>query len=171
VSLYALEIPLSEDGAALGDTQWTSAAAAYEALPEAIKQELAGRRICQNYGFHIEQMRVRGLLTRGKEIQTTDNMSHLHPAVRTHPITGRKLLYVNESYSEWLEGPEPERSQELLRQLWAHVTEERFRFRHSWRKGDLVIWDNAATQHLATFDYGAQPRLLHRCGSDGPVPE
>src|SRR5690606_265584 len=99
VSLYALEIPFGEDGAALGDTQWTSTAAAYEALPEAIKQELAGRRVCQNFGFHIEQMRVRGLLTRGKEAQSTPNMSHLHPAVRTHPITGRKLLYVNESYS------------------------------------------------------------------------
>jgi len=171
VSLFALEIPVGEDGAALGDTHWTSTAAAYEALPEAIKEELAGRRVCQNYGFHIEQFRARGLLTRGKDIQKTDNMAHLHPAVRAHPITGRKLLYVNESYSEWIEGLEPERSRALLEQLWAHVTEERFRFTHSWRKGDFVIWDNAATQHIATFDYGDRPRLLHRCGSDGPVPE
>jgi len=171
VSLFALEIPVGEDGAALGDTHWTSTAAAYEALPQAIKHELSGRRVCQSYGFHIEQFRRRGLLTRGKEIQKTDNMSHLHPAVRTHPITGRKLLYVNESYSEWIEGLEPERSTALLEELWAHVTAERFRFTHSWKKGDLVIWDNAATQHIATFDYGDQPRLLHRCGSDGPVPE
>jgi taurine dioxygenase len=171
VSLFALEIPVDEDGVALGDTQWTSTIAAYEALPDAVKQELAGRRVSQNYGFHIEQMRVRGILTRGKDIHTTDNMSHLHPAVRTHPITGRKLLYVNESYSEWLEGLEPERSRALLEQLWAHVTEERFRFTHSWRKGDFVIWDNSATQHLGTFDYNPRPRLLHRCGSDGPVPE
>ena len=171
VSLHALEIPLGEDGAALGDTQWTSTIAAYEALPDAIKQELSGRRVSQNYGFHIEQMRVRGILTRGKDIQKTDNMAQLHPAVRTHPITGRKLLYVNESYSERIEGLEPERSRALLEQLWAHITEERFRFRHSWRKGDFAIWDNAATQHIGTFDYGAIPRLLHRCGSDGPVPE
>jgi len=171
VSLYALEIPVREDGAALGDTHWTSAIAAYEALPEDIRQELDGRRVCQNYGFHIEQMRVRGLLTRGKDIQKTDNMFHLHPAVRIHPITGRKILYVNESYSEWIEGLEPERSRALLEQLWDHVTQPRFRFTHSWRKGDFVIWDNSATQHLATFDYGALPRLLHRCGSDGPVPE
>jgi len=171
VSLYALEIPIGEDGTALGDTQWTSTIAAYEALPDAIKQELAGKRVSQNYGFHIEQMRVRGILTRGKDIQKTDNMAQLHPAVRTHPITGRKLLYVNESYSEWIEGLEPERSRALLEQLWAHITEERFRFRHSWRKGDFVIWDNSATQHIGTFDYDPRPRLLHRCGSDGPVPE
>jgi len=171
VSLYALEIPTGENGEALGDTHWTSTAAAYEALPEAIKRELAGKRVRQDYGFHIEQFRVRGLLKRGKEIQTTDNMFHLHPVVRTHPITGRKLLYVNESYSERIEGLEPERSRALLEELWAHVVEERFRFSHSWRKGDFVIWDNAATQHIATFDYGDRPRLLHRCGSDGPVPE
>lgn len=170
VSLYALEIPEREDGTALGDTHWTSTIAAYEALPDSIIQELAGKRVCQNYAFHIEQMRLRGILTRGKEIQKTANMSHLHPVVRTHPITGRKMLYVNESYSEWIEGLEPDRSRALLEQLWDHVTHERFHFTHSWRKGDFVIWDNAATQHLATFDYGAQPRLLHRCGSDGPVP-
>jgi taurine dioxygenase len=171
VSLYALEIPVRGDGVALGDTHWTSTIAAYEALPEAIRQELAGKRVCQNYGFHIEQMRVRGILTRGKAVQKTDNMFHLHPVVRTHPITGRKILYVNESYSEWIEGLEPDRSRALLEQLWDHVTQPRFRFTHSWRKGDFVIWDNSATQHLATFDYGAQPRLLHRCGSDGPAPE
>ncbi|MDG2003674.1 MAG: TauD/TfdA family dioxygenase [Novosphingobium sp.] len=171
VSLYSLEIPFGEDGEALGNTRWTSAIAAYEALPEAIKQELAGKRVSQNYGFHIEQMRSRGILTRGKDIQKTDNMAQLHPAVRTHPITGRKLLYVNESYSEWLEGIEPERSRTLLEQLWAHLAEERFHFTHSWRKGDFVIWDNAATQHIGTFDYDPLPRLLHRCGSDGPVPE
>ena len=171
VSLYALEIPLREDGTAYGDTHWTSTIAAYEALDEAIKAELAGRRVCQNYAFHIEQFRRRGLLTRGKDIQKTDNMFHLHPAVRTHPITGRKLLYVNESYSEWIEGLEPERSRALLDRLCEHVTAERFRFTHSWRAGDFVIWDNAATQHIATFDYGDRPRLLHRCGSDGPVPE
>jgi taurine dioxygenase len=171
VSLYALEIPQREDGVALGDTHWTSTIAAYDALPKAIRQELAGKRVRQNYGFHIEQMRIRGILTRGKDIQTTDNMWHLHPAVRTHPITGRKILYVNESYSERIEGMEPGRSRALLSQLWDHVTQERFRFTHSWRKGDFVIWDNSATQHLATFDYGSQPRLLHRCGSDGPVPE
>lgn len=171
VSLFALEIPAGADGVALGDTHWTSTIAAYEALDEDIRQELAGKRVCQSYAYHIEQFRQRGILKRGKAIQKTDNTFHLHPAVRTHPITGRKLLYVNESYSEWIEGLQPERSRELLDQLYAHVTDERFRFTHSWRKGDFVIWDNAATQHIGTFDYGDQPRLLHRCGSDGPVPE
>ena len=169
VSLFALEIPL-RDGVALGDTLWTGAIAAYEALPDAIKAELAGRRVSQSFAFHIEKMRAHRILTRGKEAQTTPNISHLHPVVRTHPITGRKLLYVNESYSEWIEGLAPERSQQLLEELWAHLRQPRFLFRHRWCKGDFVIWDNCATQHLATFDYGSIPRRLHRCGSDGPVP-
>src|SRR5262249_31679433 len=125
----------------------------------------------QSFSFHTELMRQRGVLTRPAEVQKAQFPSQLHPAVRTHPISGRKLLYVNESYSEYLEGLTPERSRQLLDELFAHVTQPRFTFRHSWRKGDFVVWDNSATQHLATFDYGTIPRRLHRCGSDGPAPE
>lgn len=170
VSLYALEIPF-RDGTALGDTQWTNTVIAYEALPEAIKSELGERRVRQSYDFHIEKLRSRGFLTRPPVAQKTDTVAQLHPAVRTHPITGRKLLYVSESFSERIEGLSPERSQALLQDLWAHLVQPRFIFRHSWRKGDFVVWDNCATQHLATFNYGKIPRRLHRCGSDGPVPE
>src|SRR5262249_30788867 len=100
VSLYALEIPF-RDGTALGDTQWASTISAYEALPEATKAELAGRKVHQSFAFHIEKMRQRSILTRPPEVQKAPVPSQLHPAVRTHPITGRKLLYVSESYSEY----------------------------------------------------------------------
>ena len=170
VSLYALEIPF-HSGVALGDTQWTNTVNAYEALPEAIKLELAGHRVCQSYDFHIEKLRSRHVLTRPAEAQKTEIVSQLHPAVRTHPVTGRKLLYVSESFSERIEGLSAERSQTVLHELWAHLAQPQFILRHSWRKGDFVVWDNCATQHLATFDYGTLPRRLHRCGSDGPVPE
>jgi taurine dioxygenase len=170
VSLYALEIPF-RNGMALGDTQWTNTVSAYEALPEAIKTELRERRVCQSYTFHIEKMRSRRVLTRPQEAQKTEIVPQLHPVVRTHPITGRKLLYVNESFSERIECLSSERSQTLLHELWAHLAQPRFIFRHSWKNGDFVVWDNCATQHLATFDYGTIPRRLHRCGSDGPVPE
>ena len=170
VSLYALEIPF-RNGVALGDTQWTSTVKAYEALPAGIKMELGQRRVCQSYDFHIEKLHSCGFLTRPPAARKAETVAQLHPAVRTHPITGRKLLYVSESFSERIEGLPPERSRTLLEHLWAHLAESRFIFRHSWKKGDFVVWDNCATQHLATFDYGQIPRRLHRCGGDGPVPE
>jgi taurine dioxygenase len=170
VSLYALEIPF-HDGVALGDTRWTSTISAYDALPESIKAELAGRKVCQSFPFHIEKMRSIGALTRPSDVQKSFPAPQLFPAVRTHPITGRKLLYVNESFSAYIEGLTPERSHMLLEELWAHLAQPRFVYQHSWRKNDFVIFDNCATQHLATFDYGTLPRRLHRCGTDGPTPE
>ncbi len=172
VSLYALEVPFKDD-VALGDTRFMSATAAYEALSDDLKRELAGRRVRQSWEFHMNKMSRLGALTRPP--LTAEEKATLpepwHPVVRTHPITGRKLLYVNESFSERIEGLSEGLSQELLEQLWKHVADPRFQFRLSWRKRDLVVWDNCATQHLATFDYGAIPRLLHRCGTSGPVPE
>jgi taurine dioxygenase len=170
VSLYALEIPY-RDGMALGDTQWTSVIAAYDALADDIKRELSGRRVNQSFAYSIDKMRRLGILRRTATSEGVSNVAQLHPAVRTHPITGRRLLYVTESFSERIEGLPSDRSSALLEELWAHLIQPRFRFRHSWKKGDFVIWDNCATQHLATFDYADIPRRLHRCGTDGPIPE
>jgi taurine dioxygenase len=170
VSLYALEIPMRA-GVALGDTRWASMVGAYDALPESIKTDLAGRKVSQSFAFHMDKLHRIGALTRPRDVTKVWPEPQVHPAVRTHPITGRKLLYVNESFSEHIEGFAPERSAALLPELWAHLTQPRFQFQHRWRKNDFVIWDNCATQHLATFDYGTLPRRLHRCGTDGPRPE
>jgi taurine dioxygenase len=172
VSLSAKVIP-TRPGASLGDTIWISTAAAYEALSSEQQRRLAGLRAVQSYPFHLEKMARLGLLTRGP---TTDEQRAQfpvvdHPVVRTHPITGRKLLYVNESFSAAILGMDADAGQALLEELWAHLLRPELAFRHRWRTGDLVIWDNAATQHHATFDYGDAPRLLHRLGTGGPVPE
>ena len=86
-----------------------------------------------------------------------------------HPITGREILFVNESFTRHVVGWPPDDSRALLDELFAHLQDPAFRYRHSWQEGDYVLWDNAATQHLAVFDYDDLPRRLHRCGTDGPL--
>jgi taurine dioxygenase len=171
VSLNARVIPTAPDRT-LGDTIWISTAAAYEALPADRQRRLAGLRAVQSYPFHLDKMARLRLLTRAP--MTDEQRAQFpevdHPVVRTHPITGRKLLYVNESFSAAIVGMDPAEGEVLLEELWAHLLRPELAFRHQWRAGDLVIWDNAATQHHATFDYGDAPRLLHRLGTSGPVP-
>ncbi len=172
VSLSAQVIP-TRPGASLGDTIWISTAAAYEALSVPQQQRLAGLRAVQSYAFHLEKMARLRLLTRAPltDAQRAQFPAVDHPVVRRHPITGRRLLYVNESFSERVVGMAEDEGRALLEDLWAHLLDPAFAFRHRWREGDLVVWDNAATQHHATFDYGDAPRLLHRLGTTGPVPE
>lgn len=171
VALNAITIPM-RDGVALGDTRFASTTAAYDVLDDAMKARLDGLRAIHSYAFHVDAIAARGLLTRAplSKEQRAAQPDVSHPLVRTHPITGRKLLYVSESYTERVEGLPAAESRALLDKLFAHIIEPRFQLLHSWREGDLVVWDNCATQHLATFDYGDIPRLLHRCGTMGPVP-
>jgi taurine dioxygenase len=171
VTLYALEIPV-RDGIALGDTRYVSTPAAYDALDDATKERIDDLRVVQSYIYHMEKLERLGLLTRPRltEEQRRNTVEVSHPLVRTHPITGRKLLYINEAFSDRIEGMPYDESRELLDELLAHITREDFMTCHHWREGDLLIWDNCATQHLATFDYGTIRRRLHRCGTVGPVP-
>jgi taurine dioxygenase len=172
VTLYALEIPIGEDGVALGDTRYVSTTAAYDALDEATKVRLEGLQVVQSYVWHTDKLERLGLLTRPKltEEQRRDTVELAHPLVRTHPVTGRKLLYINEAFSARITGWSEADSRALLDPLLEHIKREEFMTKHRWREGDLLIWDNAATQHLATFDYGTMRRRLHRCGTVGPVP-
>jgi taurine dioxygenase len=169
-TLYAIEIPQG-DGVSLGDTLFVSTTAAYEALDEATRRRLDGLRVVHSYGYHLEKMARLSPGTRPRPdpeaLAALGEVSH--PLVLTHPITGRKILYVTESFSARIEGLPEAESRRLLDELCAYVIEPRFRHRHRWRRGDFLVWDNLSTQHRATFDYGATPRKLHRCGTMGPV--
>lgn len=170
VTLYGIEVPM-RDGTALGNTLFVSTPAAYDGLDQATRQRIAGLRVVHSYGYHLEKMAKVSPGTRALDTEKRKQITGIsHPLVRTHPITGRKLLYVTESFSDFIEGMDEGESRELLDQLCAHIVRDEFRYSHTWRQGDLVIWDNVATQHRATFDYGRIPRRLHRCGTLGPRP-
>jgi len=169
--LYGIEIP-HRDGKALGDTLFVSTAEAYDQLPEALKQRISGRKAVHSFAHHLEKKAVTGNLKRAPLTpeQRAKTPDVEHPIVRTHPITGRKSLYVTEGHTGWIAGMDRAESDALLTTLWDHIKRPEFTYRHSWRVGDFLIWDNCATQHLANFDYGDIRRRLNRAGVEGTAP-
>jgi taurine dioxygenase len=92
------------------------------------------------------------------------------PVVRTHPVTGRNGLFVNEGHTSHLVGMPKAESDALLAELYAHIVKPEFQYVHHWQAGDLLMWDNAAVQHKATFDYDLPlRRLMHRTTVRGPA--
>jgi taurine dioxygenase len=169
--LYGLEIP-QRDGKAIGDTIFSSSGAAYEALPADVRTRIADMKAMHSFADHIEKKRraknlKRAPLTAAQQAELPDVA---HPVVRTHPITKRKGLFVTEGHTSSIVGLPEDESDALLQQLWEQVRKPEFHYRHSWRPGDLIVWDNCAVQHLAVFDYGDIPRRLHRAGLSGTVP-
>jgi taurine dioxygenase len=167
---YAHEVPM-QDGQPKGDTLFASMTAAYDALPEETKHTLLGRKAVNSYfaGYSRERKgSPRPELTAEQRAKVPDT---LHPAVRTHPVTGRKCLFMNEAYTTEIVGLPPQESRSLLDQLFEHLKEDRFVYRHRWAPGDFLIWDNCATQHRAILDYELPlRRRMERTTLTGSVP-
>jgi taurine dioxygenase len=167
---YAREVPM-QDNKPLGDTMFSSMTKAWEALPEAIQEKLRGRKAINSYlhGYTRERHgTVRAELSAEQKAKTPDIA---HPAVRTHPYTGRKCLFVNEGYTTEIVGMDSQESAALLSELFAHIVKPQFIYRHQWSVGDFLIWDNCAVQHKAVFDYELpQRRLMERTTVVGTVP-
>jgi taurine dioxygenase len=164
--LYAVEVP---EGGRLGDTVFANTVRAYEALPSGMKDWLVGRRAVHRYS---ERMRVAGSprpkLTAAQLAETPDVA---HPIVRTHPFTGRKALYVTKGECVGIEGVPDDEGRVVIEELHDHCIRPEFQYRHRWRVGDLLMWDNATAMHLAVCDYALpQRRLMHRTTVIGDVP-
>jgi taurine dioxygenase len=162
--LYAREIPI-EKGKSLGDTVFASAAAAFESLPEGEQASLLGLRAIHR-GSAKKYAPGSKLADMVKDIPDVE-----HPVIRTHPATGRKAIYVCEGECVGIRGMADEESLPLIKRLADLVTRPEFCYRHRWRAGDLLMWDNATTQHLAISDYQLPlRRLMHRVTVNGTVP-
>jgi taurine dioxygenase len=160
--LYALEVPV-KDGRVLGETLFASAAYAYESLPDSMKARLEGLRATHSYGDRYKKQQAAG--TRGA--LTEDQLKKVpevsQPVVRAHPITGRKVLFVNEGFTIELDGMPRSEGDALLKELCGHITRPETLYRHQWRKGDVLMWDNCLVQHRAIRDYELPlRRRMHR---------
>jgi taurine dioxygenase len=168
---YAREVPIGEDGEPLGDTLFASATAAYDALPDAVKGRIDRLQAINSYeqGYYRDRKSGgRPPLTEEQKRRTPDIE---HPVVRTHPFTGKKCLFVNEGYTSRIVGMDGPDGAALLADLLAHATDERFIYRHKWRVGDLLIWDNCSTQHLAIPNYELpKRRVMERATVKGSRP-
>ncbi|HZK91476.1 MAG TPA: TauD/TfdA family dioxygenase [Stellaceae bacterium] len=161
--LYAHEIP-DLHGLPLGDTEFASAASAWDALPDALKERIAGRRAVFDFAG-----RKRALAPTRSEIERNPPVTH--PIVRTHPRTGRKCLYVMRDDCTGIEGVEAEEAELMIAALADHIVKPAFIYRHQWRPGDLLMWDNCTVQHRAVQDYDLPlRRMMHRTTMGGFAP-
>ena len=167
--LYAKEVPHDSDGNVLGDTIFANCVAAYEALPAAMKRRLDGLKAIHRYSSRRRvENSPRPKLTAAQIAETPDIA---HPIVRTHPHTGRKAIYVTAGECIGIEGMPEDEAVDLIAELDAHCVRPEFCYRHRWRAGDLVMWDNATAMHLAICDYALpQRRLMHRTTVIGGEP-
>jgi len=140
-----------------GDTMWLSAFAAYDDLPEGIKQELEGLHAVHDLGTfrnnfsHDEQ--AEGAFKVGAAV---------HPVVQTHPVTGKKYLMVSESFTSMILGMPKPYSSQLLDFLFTSLKRPEYACRFRWRQNSLAIWTNWGTQHYAINDYWPHYRRMHR---------
>ena len=166
--LYAKEVPHC-DGVPLGDTVFANTIAAYEALPESTKRRIEGRKAIHRYSARRRVADSPRPKLSAEQLAETPDIAH--PMVRTHPYTGRKSLYVTAGECIGIEGMPEDEAVDLIAELDAHCVRPEFLYRHKWQVGDLLMWDNATSMHLAICDYALpQRRLMHRTTVIGTVP-
>jgi taurine dioxygenase len=164
--LYARELP--EVG---GDTMWADAEAAYEALSPSFRGFLETLRAEHSYAraFTEETVYVADAAERLKKART-DLPPVVHPVVRTHPVTGRKAIFVNPCFTTRILDVTPDESRLILSHLHKIVPKPEHTVRWRWRANDIAFWDNRNTQHYALADYGEQRRRMERATILGDKP-
>lgn len=152
-----------------GDTMFANQYMAFETLSSGMQAMLSGLKVVYSDASLAKRNAGRSLkinpLAEGRA-----SVSAVHPAVRTHPGTGRKALFVHRPYAVRFDGMTEEESAPLLEFLYAHAARPEFTCRFRWAEGSLAFWDNRAVQHYAINDYPGERRYAHRVTIEGEVP-
>jgi alpha-ketoglutarate-dependent taurine dioxygenase len=162
-TLFAVELPSSG-----GDTQYVNMHDAYDDLPEETRQKIDGLK-----AVHVYQSKYspRSLGSITQESRRNLPPPGIHPLVRTHPENGRKALFLNPVRIESIVGMDDDGALALIDDLMRHATQKKYEYRHKWRAGDWVLWDNRSVMHQANPDYDmAQRRYLYRLMLKGETP-
>ncbi|WP_459207160.1 taurine dioxygenase [Pseudomonas sp. MLB6B] len=155
-----------------GDTLWASGIAAFEALSAPLRGLLEGLTATHDFthSFPLERFGSTAQDLARWEAARRDHPPLSHPVVRTHPVSGRKALFVNEGFTTRINELAPSESEALLKLLFAHATRPEFTVRWRWQADDVAFWDNRVTQHYAVDDYRPQRRVMHRATILGDAP-
>jgi taurine dioxygenase len=152
--LYALEVPPSG-----GDTSFCTTYGAWDSLPASLRETVARLRV-KHDGTYNSGGYVREGVVASDDPRTAPGT--FHPLVCVHPETGRRHLYLGRRRNAWLEGLPLDESNALLDRIWTVATADALAWRHQWRPGDLVLWDNRCVMHRRdAFDPGTR-RIMHR---------
>jgi taurine dioxygenase len=159
--LRALEVP--EAG---GDTCFADMAAAYDFLPEAVKERIEGRVAVHDFtlafGMGMDPEKLKEMQAKYPAVE--------HPVVRTHPRTGRRTLFVNAIFTTRIVGLPDQESEDLLKLLFRQAAVPEFQVRFRWEPGSIAFWDNRAVQHYAVSDYFPRRRVMERAAILGDRP-
>jgi taurine dioxygenase len=162
-TLFAVSLPSSG-----GDTQYVNMHDAYDDLPQAMKDRLDGLRAVHVYQSKYSPRNLGGL---NEESRRNLPPPGVHPIVRVHPDNGRKGLFLNPVRIEAIEGMGDNEALALVDELMQHATQKKFEYRHQWRRGDWIIWDNRSVMHQANPDYDMnERRFMMRLMVKGEVP-
>jgi len=155
-----------------GDTLWSSSIAAFDALSAPMQTFLQGLTATHNIAqsFPTERFALTAEALARLEKAKAANPPVSHPVVRTHPVSGRKALFVQDGFTTHINELKPGESRALLTFLYAHSTKPEFVVRWKWRLGDVAFWDNRVTQHYATDDYRPARRVMNRATIVGDRP-
>jgi taurine dioxygenase len=158
--LHGIEIP--KEG---GDTLFCNLYAAYDALPEATKRRIATLRVLHSHDTVLRN----GKVERSAKYEDLNAVSH--PLVRKHPVTGRRSLFISPHTMAEVEGMPEADGRALLEELTEFAAQERFYYRHKWRKDDVIMWDNRCTMHaVMPYDNAQARRVMHRATIVGDSP-
>jgi len=153
-----------------GDTLFADMYAAYDGLPQRIKQRVEGRVARHDFPNFRISMRKRGVSEAEIEELGKQYPNPEHPVIRTHPETGRKGIYVNRAFTQEIVGMDPDESAELLRVLYDQAKFPEYQVRFTWEPNSIAFWDNRACQHYAVSDYWPNVRRVERVTIVGDAP-
>lgn len=153
-----------------GDTCFSSMTAAYNALSNKMQQFISGLEAIHDFASYkyLFPETDKGRQQLRKNENQYPPVSH--PVVRIHPITGKKVLFVNPHYTRYIKGMDDRESFELLNSLYRSTSILEYQYRHHWEPNMLVFWDNRSVQHAAVHDYYPNPRLMERVTIKGDRP-
>jgi taurine dioxygenase len=151
-----------------GDTQYVNMHSAYDDLPAETKQKIDGLKAVHVY---LSKFSPRPLGHLTEESRRKLPPPGIHPLVRTHPENGRKALFLNPVRMESIVGMDDQAALALIDDLMRHATQKKYEYRHKWRHGDWVLWDNRSVMHQANPDYDMnERRYLYRLMLKGEAP-
>ena len=164
--LHALEVPPAGAG---GNTSFLNMYMAYDTMAGGLRQRIEGRLV-KHEAVHSSDGRVRDGMAKLDTVDVRDYPGTIHPAVRTHPETGRKALYLGRRLNAHVVGLAVEESEALLDEVWAHSENPEFTWTQEWQASDMVMWDNRCVMHRRDAFDPKSIRLMHRLALKGDRP-